>query len=972
VIAVFGFSAETPCPLKCLIVYSLFIISQALTYLPEDCVFPDKIHKIIAGGLFLVMLVIYLLTVAPTISFWDCGEFVTCSYIVGIPHPPGSPLLSLVGRVMSIIPFYDLRGNGIGEIAYRVNMLDVILGALTVMFTYLIMVRLLHKFRPYNGRKLDESVIMIASVITAFMAGFSDEFWTNAVEIETYMPSLFMQMLALWLTLRWDERKDNPKSVLYLFLAAYIIGLGNGVHLTVLLIAPVVFLLVLFSKPGWFSDSRFWFSSVAFIVLMGILKMYGGYAVFYGLMALFALVMPALLHKMYKQTAEVWKLSFMGVIFCFSLFIIGYSVYPTVMVRASKHPAVNEGNPDTWARYKSYMERDQYGQENMYTGMFTRKASADYQFNFMYLRYLIKQFPKWGPSIALTFTNNRNADARAGESQAVTDKAYLAIFLLAVILYGLYTHGARDWRRLLPLLIFFFVSSIGLVLYLNMQNPQVRERPYFFLGSYYIVVYWIGFGIWGIIMDCVDWLRTKGHEKHAVPVASALSVIFLTMVPTAVLSNHIDPAFTNYEVHDRMGDMAPYDYGYNILVSCEPDAILFTNGDNDTFPLWYLQEVVGFRRDVRVVNLSLLNTPWYILQMKHEGVPVPTPEEVDRLLADRSKATLFNKATFDSLGVRTTNVPKTLPIRMEDDYIENTLCGHEDSALQRRVIDMKGMAVNAAGIQWNIPAAVQLNDKVGMIRIQDEMVYNIIRWIEWTRPLYFAVTVARENMIGLDNYLSMEGMVYRIMKEKDPNGEELVNAAMLDRNIFTRYQYHELSDPFVYKPPNTLKLVTNYFVGFIQLTDRYLAMGDTSNAVRTAWGGIHNTPNDIRNRRIIYRLFGSRNYTDQLDPFLEWELAQVDTTSYDARLNYGTMLAEATLYGKSAEYFEKLSADYPNRTEVLEYLIAMAYYNKNYQQALSAADRLVAISPNTAEFKKTRDLLQNQINQQADTTAANP
>jgi len=172
---------------------------------------PQRIHKGIAAGIFVVMLVMYLMTAAPTISFWDCGEFVTCSYIMGIPHPPGSPLLSLIGRVMSLIPFYDFRGDGIGEIAYRVNMIDVILGALTVMLTYFIMVKLLHKIRPYRGNRLDEAVIMVASAITAFMAGFSDEFWTNAIEIETYMPSLFMQILAVWLALRWDERKEEPR-----------------------------------------------------------------------------------------------------------------------------------------------------------------------------------------------------------------------------------------------------------------------------------------------------------------------------------------------------------------------------------------------------------------------------------------------------------------------------------------------------------------------------------------------------------------------------------------------------------------------------------------------------------------------------------------------------------------------------------------------------------------------------------------
>ena len=113
-----------------------------------------KANTIVALIIFTITLIIYIMTVAPTLSFWDCGEFITCSYIMGIPHPPGSPLLSLIGRVFSFIPFHDYRGQGTNEIAYRINMIDVILGALTVMLTYLIMVKLIRKFRPSTFSKL--------------------------------------------------------------------------------------------------------------------------------------------------------------------------------------------------------------------------------------------------------------------------------------------------------------------------------------------------------------------------------------------------------------------------------------------------------------------------------------------------------------------------------------------------------------------------------------------------------------------------------------------------------------------------------------------------------------------------------------------------------------------------------------------------------------------------------------------------
>jgi len=907
------------------------------------------------------MLVIYLMTAAPTISFWDCGEFVTCAYIMGIPHPPGSPLLSLIGRVMSIIPFYDLRGYGVGEIGYRVTLIDVLLGALTVMLTYLVIVKLIHKFRPATGKILDESVVMFSSAVAAFMVGFSDEFWNNAVEIETYMPSIFMSILCVWLVLRWNERKDDPGAVKYLFLSAYILGLGNGVHLTVLLIAPTVFLLVLLSKPEWFANHKLWVYSVIFLLGVALIKVYAGLAALYFFMAVFAFIAPVIIYKMYAMQSEVWKVTFLGIIFCFSLYIIGYSVYPTVMVRAGKKPAINEGNPDNWKRYKLYMERDQYGQENLLAGMFTRKADFKYQFGFMYLRYLIQQFPKWGPSASLTFENSKTPESRE-EDDIIRHEVFLPVFLLSILLYGLYIHGREDWKRCISLVLFFIASSIGLVLYLNMENPQVRERSYFFLGSFHIIMVWIGIGIFGIITDIIDWIREKGKSSLTVPATVILFIIFGTLPPTAVLSNHINPDFINYEAHNRTSDWAPKDYGYNILVSCEKDAILFTNGDNDTFPLWYLQEVEGFRKDVRIINLSLLNTDWYILQMKHEG--------------------------------------KTIPIEYSDDHIENVLCGRDENALRQRLWPAGGKEVTAAGITWTLPPHITFDSERGMLRVQDVMVANIINWANWSRPIYFAVTVAEANKAGLNDHLAMEGMVYRLVKTKAKPGESLINAEVLNENVFEKYQYHELSDPGVYKPPNTLKLVTNYFIGFAQLAERYAARGDSENAVRASWGAIEKTPNDLGKRLLLYQVLATSKMYDELREFLEWETSsekflsgkegslddrlktavflkivgenekvdsivkmereRLNLDNFESQFRFGAELLDLTLYEQAYEYFNDLVIENPNSAKLLEMLTAVMYVTGRYDEALETADKLLEMNPDDKSTQQTSDLI-NQL-----------
>ncbi|MBN1293734.1 MAG: DUF2723 domain-containing protein [Candidatus Latescibacteria bacterium] len=957
-----------------------------------------KINNIIAASLFVIMLAIYLMTVAPTLSFWDCGEFITCSYIMGIPHPPGSPMLSLIGRVFSLIPFYDFRGTGLEEIAYRVNMIDVFLGALTVMLTYLIMVRLIRKFRPPTGNKFEDAIVMFSGIITAFMVAFSDEFWSNAIETETYMPSIFMSMLAVWLVLRWDERSDDPKTVRYLFLAAYLIGLGNGVHLTVLLIAPTVFLLVLFTKPHWFSDHRLWFYGALLLIGAAMIKLFAGLEILYFSMALFAFVAPYVLYRLYSQRHPLWILVLLGMVFCGSLYIIGFSAYPTVMVRAGKNPSINEGNPDNWERYKLYMSRDQYGQENMYIGMFTRLAEFKYQFSFMYLRYLIQQFPKWGPTIEVLFHNNRSPDS-PNQDVKIVEPVYVSVLLVSLLLYGLYTHGREDWKRFSALIVFFIVSSVGLILYLNMKNPQVRERAYFFLGSFYIIMYWIGMGVYGLITDVREFLQEKNLSNIIPGTTIGLFVIFGTLIPAGIFSNHIDPHYNNYQAHNRSGDWAPWDYGYNILTSCEKDAVLFTNGDNDTFPLWYLQEVVGFRKDIRIVNLSLINTDWYILQMKYGYAGVPLEISKDMRINNLNLDGSGGDFKYEQYGA------KTLPIEFSDDHIENRLCGKRDEDLALRVWPVEGREVEAAGIKWTLPTyhdfTLRDGTNLGMIRIQDVMVYKIIDWINWSRPLYFAVTVARENKIGLEDYLSMEGMVSRIVPERAQPGKPLVNVKKLDENVFTKYQYRSLTDDDIYKPPNTIKLVTNYFIGFAQLCERYITDGDKENAVRAAKGAIDYTVHDLPKRLLLYKILAASKIYDELKPMIEDEVNATDfvsghegfmedrleaaellhiigekekaqsilETEYNRldletsreKLDFGTTLLQNSLDNLARTYFKQLTVEDSTNVDVWKAYAASLYASRDFEETKRVLDHMKKMAPDDKSVQDIIDILSDRM-----------
>lgn len=751
-----------------------------------------KLNSLVAFVIFMAMLYIYLLTVSPTVSFWDSSEFITCAYIMGIPHPPGSPFLTLLGRVMMMIPFYDFRSGGFESIAYRAHLLAVLAGALTVMLTYLITVKLITRMAPFTGIYKHDGLIMFCALVSVFLAGFSHLFWENSVEIETYMPGLLISMLSVFLTLKWEEKKNDLNSVRYLLLAVYLLGLGIGIHLYVLLIAPVLFLIVLTAKPSWFSSIRLWLSFSAVVIGFVLIEYFGGKGFTIITILLLLILGPFLFLRFMNRRTLLWKKTFMVMLLCLSLFAIGYSIYPTVMVRAAKNPAINEGNPDNWERYSEYLNRSQYGQGNMLTGIFHRNASFSYQFGFMYFRYLLQQFPKWGPVLKMTFTNDRSAD-NPGGNVLIGREGFLPVFLILIIFLGLFFHLINDMRYCGIFFLYFLISSIGLILYLNMENPQVRERDYFFIGSFHIIMLWVGIGIYGIF----SFIQNRFSSRLSTPFTLLMVIVFASLIPSAVLSNHIDPDYNNYHIHDRSKNWIPFDYAINMLRSCEENAILFTHGDNDTYPLWYARYVEGVRIDVSIINLSILNAPWYIKQLR-DG---------------------------DS----------KIPITFSDDYIDNTLGGKLLRSYKSLQWTPYPKEVTVAGLTWKMPPNFVTSDgKTGILSVSSIMTKHIIEGVNWKRPIYFSTYVESSKMIGLLEYMSMEGMVYRLTKEKSSTGSYYVKAPVLHKNIYDIYRYRGVTDDDMYKSPETKSILQNYFIAYIELFDRYAALGNEENAIRAA------------------------------------------------------------------------------------------------------------------------------------------
>jgi tetratricopeptide (TPR) repeat protein len=556
----------------------------------------DKISLFLSLFVFLVSFIVYLRTMAPTASFWDCGEFIACSYILGVPHPPGTPLFILIGRVFTLIPLY-------GEIAARVNFLSVLSSALTVWVCYLLIVKLVGYWERQNESLWIRVGKYVGGVAGSLFLAFSDTFWANAVEAEVYGTSMFLMLLILYLGLLWMDRRTTPQGDRLLILIAYLGLLSTGIHMTVFLIMPAIFLLVVLVDRGKLLDWRFWITGLVLVLVMHSVT---PFLVFMGTWLFLTFIL-----MQFSNKRKAWALAFSIML----VGVVGYSTQLYIPIRSSLNPAIDENDPSDWQSFKAFLERKQYGQQSMISRMFYRRGTWTNQFG------IKERMGFWG------FFREQFTDKKLW---------FIPLFLG---LFGIWEQIRRRKREGTILLFLLLACTVGLVLYMNFADGtkpdlltgelihiEVRDRDYFFSPGFMFFALVIGLGISALLVNLGSWLERRKQVLTPRPAVGILSVILLglTMLPlNRGLHSH----------NNRSGNYLPYDYAWNLLQSCDKDAILFTNGDNDTFPLWFLQSVEKIRQDVRVVNLSLINTHWYIKQMKHQwDVPISfTDREIDRL-----------------------------------------------------------------------------------------------------------------------------------------------------------------------------------------------------------------------------------------------------------------------------------------------------------------------------------------------------
>jgi Protein of unknown function (DUF2723) len=772
-----------------------------------------KINRIVAFAVFAITLITYLYTLPPTVVFWDVPEHCAASYLMQVQHPPGSPLLVIVMRVASMIPLFS-------DIAVRMHFINALASAFVVTLLYLITVRVILLRHELPQAPFDRIAVYGSAAIGALALTFSTTFWFNATETETRNTSLLFTALIIWLALRWHEEYEEPHSDAYLLLITFLVGLTTGIHIHGLLGFSVAILVVYFRfyknslKQFIFSTDVIKFGVVASLIFFsaypGIVKWYPSmlngevFGITTDLWIVVAVVLPLaaffLLYYSIKNQKRILNIAALSFLFI----LLGYSIYAVVFIRSNANPPINEDDPSTMKRLVMYLEREQYGE----TPLMQRRWSNEpdkmayfknytsdgdyfwrYQINHMYLRY-------FGWNFIGKEDDWQGAGVRFAQLFAIP---------LLIGLIGFVYHWKIDPKMAFIMTIYFILSGVALAVYFNMQQEQPRERDYFFVYSFFGFCLWIGMGTLAI----VNFLEQKLKEQPARLAGYFVLAAAFVFVPANMLRTNIHPS-------SRYGHYLAWDYAYNLLQSTEKDAILITNGDNDTFPLWYLQDVEGVRRDVRVICLSLANTDWYIKQLKNsepfgaKKVPISmTDEQITGIQPVQYEPQMFR-------------LP--VPRSAEEGWDSSNT---DFRALDPELLRSRGSEI-VDTVKFVMPATLQFGN-IKALRVQDILVFDIVRTNRWQRPIYFATTGGDDSKIGLQDHMEMSGLAMKLVPRKVQTFWEGVNEAALSKQLMTDVQtpmqtpafgfrWRGLQDSTVHFDENQRRLLMNYRQAFLALT----------------------------------------------------------------------------------------------------------------------------------------------------------
>ncbi len=906
-----------------------------------------KFYNTVVGWfIFLIAAVVYLMTMEPTASFWDCGEFITTAYTLQVGHPPGAPLFMIMGRI------FTLFAGSPAQVPVMVNTISALASAFTIMFLFWTITHLARRVITTNTSELTLAqliAVLGAGAVGALAYTFSDTFWFSAVEGEVYGTSSLFTALVFWSILKWENEADLKFANRWIILICYLIGLSIGVHLLNLLAIPAIVLVYYFRKYQATRNgiiislivSMVIVAVIMFVLIPGLVIV----AQWFELLFVNGFGAPyntgVIIYAILLISAIVWGIKYTirkklalanTMILGLTVLIIGYSSYAMIVIRSSANTPMDQNNPDNVFSLLSYLNREQYGSKPLFHGQYynapldsenpyskgspnyierngryeiadyKQKPNYDSRFTTIFPRMFspspehIREYEAWAKikGTPITVTNRDgeperlikptfgenltfffgyqinwmywryfmwNFSGRQNDIQGNGDilngnwitgfnfldsirlgdqshlpksmannpgknKYYLLPLILGLLgLFYQFNGGEKGKRDFWVVMTLFIMTGLAILIYLNQEPLQPRERDYAYAGSFYAFAIWIGFGV----LSIYEMLRKVSPAKISAIAATTVSLIAVPLL----MANQ------NWDDHDRSNRYTARDFGSNYLESCAPNAIIFTNGDNDTFPLWYAQMVEGIRTDVRVCNLSYFQTDWYVDQMKRkayesEALPinfdhnqyVQGTRDVVYIL-DQIKRPVNLKEAIDF--VRSEN-PAT-KLQQADNasfFPSRQLIYPVDKAavLANNVVDSKKADSIVSQMEINLSGSYLTKDEL--------MILDIIANNNWKRPIYFAITVGRDKYLNLQDYFQTEGFAYRLVPIKTPSDDQSVGSVRTDvmyDNIINKFKWGNMNDPKVYLDENNIRMSMNVRNSFVRLADGLIAEGKRDSAI---------------------------------------------------------------------------------------------------------------------------------------------
>jgi hypothetical protein len=745
---------------------------------------------------------LYAYTAERTVSFWDCGEFIACAYRLQIPHPPGAPLFLLLGRIFSFFSF----GNS-EWVAYCINLSSALYSALTILFLFWT----IQKILPKNSKNTFFSMTgaFVFAFTDSFWFNATE---TEVYALSTLLTAVSFWAMLKWYQDNSAYADKWLLFIAYLIGLAIGVHLLNLLVIPTLAVLFYVkkfnvkgYGYLISFVIGCIILGIIQFGIIQYLpytaLKLDILLVNRYHLPFFsGLWSLLAVIMIFSMAGLILSHIKKWhyvQISILSLL----LIILGYSVYAIMVLRSLKNPNIDEGNPENLYTLIYYLKRDQYGHEPLLWAdsydshgnkdkdlnisyvkadsvyypdykkrkyipvdvnykekyskpvFFPRRYSEDrlhwityrdfsnrwtffvgYQVGWMYFRYLLFNFMGKSSDIQNAYWESGIFDSKTVPEFPNTKgkNHYFAIPLLLGIIGMIITFVRPQYKPYrYTLLTLFFMTGIAIVIYLNQSPSQARERDYSYVGSFYVFSIWIAIGMYQII----DFVSTKKRYLQY------LAWIVIIFCPFILLQQ-------NFDDHNRKGRYFALDIAKNILNSCEKNAILFTDGDNDTFTLWYAQEVEKIRTDVRVINITLLGIDHYIRQLKHlknnnaDSLNIPVPDE------------------------------KYVAENMSYNYIKN-----EPVLL---------VNANKDTIIWHLPLKEAEKGKFGYLYKSEYFVYEIIKNNFEKRPVHFSATIGFDkhyHLFNLEPNLQLVGMAYKLTPQKNTQNTAMANVPELKKFI---------------------------------------------------------------------------------------------------------------------------------------------------------------------------------------------